>query len=128
MAQEAIRAGAELVAVGLASRWTLLRMCGSGGGEGEKAVDKFVEGKRLEDYSTGLSISSTKSYFWLSDSFSAVVPSSASRPPALCCPVPSVPWGWEDKGSSARQPVPMGVQLCWGSPLPAAWEIIKGEC
>lgn len=42
-------------------------MCGSGWGEGEKATDKFGESNRLDRYSAGLSISSAKSYFWLSD-------------------------------------------------------------
>lgn len=90
-------------------------------------MDKFVEGNRLERYSAGLSVSSASSYLRLNDGFSAVVSSSASRPLPLCCPVPFVPLGWEDKDSFAQQPVPMGVQLCWGSPLPTAWEIIKGE-
>lgn len=82
------------MAAGPASRGTSLRMCGSGWGEGEKATDKFVEGSRLECYSAGLSISSAKSYFWLSDGrFLLRFPS-----PSL---IPSATSGW---GVRAAQP------------------------
>jgi len=88
------------VAAGPARRGASLRMCGSGGRQGEKAVDKFMEGNGLERYSVGLSISNAKSCFGPScGRFLLRFPSTS-----LCCLAPSVPTGWEGSGSFAPQP------------------------
>lgn len=104
-------------AVGPASHGISLRMCGSAWGEGEKAVDKPMEGNRVKLYSVGLSISIAKSYLRLSDGRFLLCFLPAS--PLLSLPIPS----WEEgKGSFAWQHVLGGwVQLCWGSPLLTAW-------
>lgn len=87
-------------------------MCGSGWGEGEKATDKFGESNRLDRYSAGLSISSAKSYFWLSDGrFLLRFPSPS---PVLSDPICNLGLG----GCG---------QLGRGLLRPTPWEMSKGE-